>query len=126
MSGPVPDRFTPARLAMFLHVPQRFVRRMAATGLIEAPDADGAWTEPRLRAMLHDHPWLRILNVPLCARELNRINTAWPAPLSGPSVAGRRYLPLWRIMDEHWDRTGRTAPAAREGADTGGWLEPLF
>lgn len=123
MSGPVPDRFTPARLAAFLHVPERFVHHMTAAGMIETPDMDGCWTEPRLRAMLHAHPWLRMLHIPLCARELYRVNAAWEPPVTGPLVAGRRYRPLWRIIEDRWERRDTPPQGSTDGP--GGRLEPL-
>lgn len=96
-------------VARLLHVPIRFVYRLAAHHVLDAPDAQGRFSAAGLRRAIDAHPWLTRLDRPLSLWETTRINPTLTIPDTvGVVVAGVRYAPLRVTLDALFDRLERT------------------
>jgi hypothetical protein len=93
---------TRAQVAALLHVPERFVRLLVERHVLEAPGEDG-FSVASVQRSRAQRPWLNDLATPMSDGELARIDSRLHVPDGmGADMAGRRYAPLWQVLDRLW------------------------
>lgn len=99
----MPGMLSASRTARLLDVPESFLPLLSEHHVFPCPDGDGAYDVRMVRMALSRLPWLRRLGVPLCDRELARIDPRLTVPpFRGFEWASRRYCRLWECLDHAW------------------------
>lgn len=98
-----PGSVSVARVASMCGCPVPFVPRLAAHGLMPRVAADGSMRAAGVAEALRRRPWLNRLGTPVSDGETARLlGDGFDVPDDGVCMAGRRYAPLWRVLDHVW------------------------
>lgn len=99
----MPGMLSASRTARLLDVPESFLGALSEHHALPMPLSDGSYDARMVRVAMERLPWLRRLGVPLCDRELARIDP-WLTvpPFRGFEWASRRYCRLWECLDHAW------------------------
>ena len=99
----MPGMLSASRTARLLDVPESFLGALSEHHALPMPLSDGSYDARMVRVAMERLPWLRRLGVPLCDRELARIDPRLTVPpLRGFEWASRRYCRLWECLDHAW------------------------
>ena len=99
----MPGMLSASRTARLLDVPESFLGALSEHHALPMPLSDGSYDARMVRVAMERLPWLRRLGVPLCDRELARIDPRLTVPsFRGFEWASRRYCRLWECLDHAW------------------------
>ena len=99
----MPRTLSASRTARLLDVPESFLGALSEHHALPMPLSDGSYDARMVRVAMERLPWLRRLGVPLCDRELARIDPRLTVPpFRGFEWASRRYCRLWECLDHAW------------------------
>lgn len=99
----MPGMLSASRTARLLDVPESFLGALSEHHALPIPLSDGSYDARMVRVAMERLPWLRRLGVPLCDRELARIDPRLTVPpFRGFEWASRRYCRLWECLDHAW------------------------
>ena len=102
----MPGMLSASRTARLLDVPESFLGALSEHHALPMPLSDGSYDARMVRVAMERLPWLRRLGVPLCDRELARIDPRLTVPpFRGFELASRRYCRLWECLDHAWGLT---------------------